>query len=249
MSIADKLTAIAENVQKVYDAGKAAGGGGDSWYDTFWDNLTQNGTRVDYYYAFGNKAWNDEIFKPNRVITPTNASYMFLGAEVTSTPYVLNCLDFRQCGNFQQAFCYCRGLTEMGVVDLSNLKNNSGGMRSGFYDCANLRKVKKFVLPTAVMFSQTDNSPFTRCPSLTDITFEGTMLQSFTLGDSPLLSKASCVSAVSCLSDSTSGLTLTLAKIAVDNAFETAEGAADGSASDEWIALIATKPNWTISLV
>jgi hypothetical protein len=29
MSIADKLTAIAENVQKVYDAGKAAGGGTD----------------------------------------------------------------------------------------------------------------------------------------------------------------------------------------------------------------------------
>lgn len=27
MTIADKLTAIAENVQKVYDAGKAAGGG------------------------------------------------------------------------------------------------------------------------------------------------------------------------------------------------------------------------------
>ena len=31
MSIAEKLTAIAENVQKVYDAGEAAGGGTDEW--------------------------------------------------------------------------------------------------------------------------------------------------------------------------------------------------------------------------
>lgn len=30
MSIADKLTAVAENVQKVYDAGRAAGGGGEN---------------------------------------------------------------------------------------------------------------------------------------------------------------------------------------------------------------------------
>ena len=50
------------------------------------------------------------------------------------------------------------------------------------------------------------------------------------------------------LSTTTTGLTVTFSKTAVDKAFETAEGANDGSTSPEWLALVATRPNWGIGL-
>ena len=46
MSIADKLTTIAENEQKVFDAGKQAE------YDEFWDSFQSKGTRKDCQYLF-----------------------------------------------------------------------------------------------------------------------------------------------------------------------------------------------------
>ena len=52
------------------------------------------------------------------------------------------------------------------------------------------------------------------------------------------LSKASIESIINGLSADTSGLTVTISKTAVNNAFT----------DEEWATLIATKPNWTISL-
>ena len=51
MSIADKLTTIADNQQAVFDAGKKAE------YDRFWDAYQQNGNRVRYRMAFAGPAW------------------------------------------------------------------------------------------------------------------------------------------------------------------------------------------------
>ena len=50
------------------------------------------------------------------------------------------------------------------------------------------------------------------------------------------------------LTDTASGKTITFSKTAVNKAFETSAGANDGSTSAEWLALVGTKPNWTISL-
>ena len=62
MSIADKLTTIAENEQKVYD--KGVEDGKKSEYDAFWDEFQKNGTaRVSYNYAFGS-SWTSNMFKP-----------------------------------------------------------------------------------------------------------------------------------------------------------------------------------------
>ena len=89
---------------------------------------------------------------------------------------------------------------------------------------------------------------FTRCNALREIRFTGLIKCTLNLAQSPL-SKVSIESVISVLSDSTSEITLTLKKSAVNKAFETAEGAADGSESTEWTALVDSKPNWTISLV
>lgn len=74
MSIAEKLTTIAENEQKVYDAGKQAE------YDRFWDIHQTNGTRNIYAGAFA--GWRGENFNPKYKMAPkgtTVAQYMFYG--------------------------------------------------------------------------------------------------------------------------------------------------------------------------
>lgn len=78
MSIAEKLTTVAENQQKVYDAGfmagqEAGGGGGDGYYDSFWDAYQQNGRRTDYANAFPGACWTDENFCPKYDIKPTGS--------------------------------------------------------------------------------------------------------------------------------------------------------------------------------
>ncbi len=71
MSIAENLTTIAENVPKVYEAGKQK-----EWSD-FWDMYQENGTRVNYENAFYYTYWNEKTFKPKYDITPTNSRNMF----------------------------------------------------------------------------------------------------------------------------------------------------------------------------
>jgi hypothetical protein len=88
-------------------------------------------------------------------------------------------------------------------------------------------------------------------PLLEDIEFvPNTIITSiaFDLNSGTKFTKKSLTSIINGLSPEKSELTVTLKKTAVDNTFETAAGLADGSTSAEWATLIATKPNWTISL-
>ena len=95
MSITDKLVVIAENEQKVYDAGYKKGKqeGGDTEaaynqgvedgkkaeYDAFWDAYQENGGRTVYGYAFAGNGWKTEVFSPKYNISPSSAAYMFTG--------------------------------------------------------------------------------------------------------------------------------------------------------------------------
>ena len=77
--------------------------------------------------------------------------------------------------------------------------------------------------------------------SLKEIRFEGVIGDTISFSDATKLSKASMENTISHLSDTASGKTLTLSKTAVNNAFGSSTGT-------EWLALVASKPNWTISL-
>jgi len=77
MSIADKLTQIAENEQKVYEAGQQAE------YDRFWDEY-QRKTRTSWDYAFYGIGWNDETYKPKHPIVGSIPS-TFRGGKFTNT--------------------------------------------------------------------------------------------------------------------------------------------------------------------
>lgn len=89
---------------------------------------------------------------------------------------------------------------------------------------------------------------FGACYELVEVRFKGIMSYSMRIEDSTKLSKDSILSLMVCLSDEATGKTITFSKIAVDTAFETSEGAMDGSTSVEWTELVVTKPNWTILL-
>ena len=64
---------LRQNIDAVYAAGKAAGGG-DSYYDVFWDDYQQNGARKDYSYAFCGDCWSEETLKPKYNIAPVDTS-------------------------------------------------------------------------------------------------------------------------------------------------------------------------------
>lgn len=111
MTIADKLTTIAENEQKIYDKGFADGqsqGGGDSYYDTFWDGFQDYGNRTLYGSAFSN--WNGiKEIKPKYPITPGQngqdeaCTTMFYNTKALTT-IDKEKFDFSQAGTLLQGF-------------------------------------------------------------------------------------------------------------------------------------------------
>ena len=125
------------------------------------------------------------------------------------------------------------------ITDLKVDVDCSGAASIGnvFYNAPKLKRIPKVILKSDG--SQTMARAFSALPSLEDIVIEGVIGASVTFQSSTKLSKASIESVFGALSNTTSGLTLTLSQTAKQNAFTDVQ----------WAALVATKPNWTISLV
>ena len=81
MNIAEKLTTIAENEPKVYDAGKK------SQYDEFWDNYQNYDEGITPNYAFAYTCWNDKNYNPKYPIkfNSTNLTNVFYSSSITDT--------------------------------------------------------------------------------------------------------------------------------------------------------------------
>lgn len=113
MSIAEKLTTVAENQQRVYDAGKQAE------YDRFWDAYQQNGTRGSYSYAFGGVAWTDETLKPKYLPLGNTISQsaafgqaFYYANQITKSP---QCFSY-YWSSWTGAFHQCTRLVEIGEI-------------------------------------------------------------------------------------------------------------------------------------
>lgn len=233
MSIAEKLQTIAENEQRVYDAGKKAE------YDAFWDKYQENGNKNVYAYAFSGVSWNDETFKPKYDIKPIATDNMFSSTGITDLVALLEKLgisiDFSNSVSASYIVQNSSTLTTFPVFDARKRTT----LQYFILGCDKLRSVEKVILKDdgTQTFSQYS---FWNLPELEEIRFEGVIGQSgIDLKESKKLSKASIESIINHLSTTTSGLTVTLSKTAKEAAFT----------ADEWAALIATRTNWTISLV
>ena len=142
---------------------------------------------------------------------------------------------------FTSMFQGCSSLTTIPQLDTSNGTNFS----YMFNSCSNLTNIPQLDTSNGTSFIHM----FYNCTDLTNLTMTGTIkANGMDLHYSTKLSKASIISVINALSDTTNALKVQLSKTAVNNAFETSGGVADGSTSEEWTTLIATKANWTIAL-
>lgn len=256
--IAAKLTTIAENQQKVYDAGyaagQAAGGDTDATYqqgiadgkqaehDRFWDAYLNPPTGVGCNYWFAGRSWTDETFRPNKdIIVTGTASMLFAACLITDLQALLDWLgvklDFSKCTAMSQ-FLTDSEITRIGVVDTTS----ASSLNNAFWGARSLHTIEALIFRDNG--SQTfSNTTFNNCKSLANInSVAGVIGSSVNFQWSVLLSKASIANIINALSATASGMTLTLSETAVTNAF-------GSTTADEWTALIATKSNWTISLV
>ena len=210
-------------------------------WDRFWDSCQERGNKTAYNSAFFGSSWNDTTFKPKYDLKPIKANKMFSLCGVTDLEKILNkcgvVLDFSNSTDVME--CFSRSDITV-LPELSITLNDTTAM---FYS-SKVETIRKFTATENVTF----NSTFSGCSKLKNITFGGTIANSISFDQATTLSKASILSIFTVLSDTSTNLKLTLNKSAVSTAFETSNGTADGSESEEWLNLVATKPNWTISL-
>lgn len=130
-------------------------------------------------------------------------------------------------------------------VDTSAMTASGGA----FMNCRALEAIEGNPLNFSSITSANDlNYTFNQCLALAEARFSGEIRVNFYMETCANISKASLLSAFSCFADDVEGLTAVFKRGRIDKLFESSEGANDGSSSAEWLALVDTKPNWTISL-
>ena len=207
-------------------------------YDEFWEHLQNGGAKADYTSCFG--AWtNDENFKPKHDLIVSKGKYMFAGSKITDLAGLLKqqgvTLDFSQMmTNSGMSYLFTDSeITHAPVISLLGDGNNS----YIFSGATKLQSIEKVILKQSGYNYNLTNT-FENCTSLTDVVFEGIAKESNVNMKWCPLSRASIESVMAALGDTASGKTLTLKKTAVEAAFTT----------EEWETLVASKPNWTITL-
>ncbi len=133
MSVADKLTAIAENVQKVYEAGKAAGGGGSAvapdplFYSTSLSSVyKQAAFPENHSLVIKVKKMPAEFYQT--FYQSTGLRSVKLVSEDKSVVFALN-----------QAFRECASLEE---VDLTECSRNVSRLDYAFYSDSKLKSIR-----------------------------------------------------------------------------------------------------------
>lgn len=213
MLIAEKLTKIADNMPKVYEAGKEA-----EW-NAFWDDFQDFGNRTAYNNAFQN-GWTDIGFQPKWNIKPTSAGYMFANTKIANLKKCLEdhdvVFDTSNATSVSSMFENAGNLTH--CPKISTVKCSS--LPSIFFANKNLISIDEIVLKSDGSQTFNDNS-FKNCSSLVEIRFSGKIGNNINLSWSKNLSMMSLSSIVDALSTSVSGKTITLpntARATYDNA-------------------------------
>ena len=237
-----KPSNFADKIPEVFETGKK------SEYDEFWDNYQDNGLKENYSYAFAQ--WNKNTFQPKYDIKPTIASYMFNGfnhnRSVESLPDLLKnnniTIDFSKCTAFMYFGSYSY-ISDFGFIDCSGATN-----LNHMFNMA--QRLETVSLKLKDDGSQSFTNTFDTCTRLVNITIEGVIGKNISFSSSASLSKSSIISIVCALSATTSGLTVTFIKAAINNAFgidiDDESTYPEGS---EYYNLRNSKSNWTFSYV
>ena len=239
MSIAEKFEVIAD---EVYEKGKK------DEYDKFWDNFQNYGKPKKYQYAFFGDSWNDNNFKPKYDIIcgeGLNSGSMFYTSTIKDLEGILNALgrklDTSASVNMDNIFNYS-SVTAVPEIDTTG----SNGLLSSFSNAGNLKIIRNMVLRDDG--SQSFTNTFSNCRSLEFLRISGVIGKNgFNVKDCTKLSGESIVSIIEALSDTTSGITVTLSQTAVNNMVFPIVG--NKGTYNSWTELEQSKTNWTISLL
>lgn len=239
MSIADQILRAKEDYDRVFSAGKKAGGGND----TFWDSFQQNGRRINYNMAFANSPLTSETFRPKYDMNCSDCYFMFayigqyyedpsaikdLSAHLESLGVSL---DTSGATSINSMFYLAKNLTRIPEISAESCTS----LDSVFFSCSKLTTIDKLILRSDG--TNTFSGTFDWCGNLKEIRFNGIIGNNIALVSSPL-SKESITSLVNALSTTTSGKTVSLYATAVNNAFTSAE----------WSALKATRSKWVFNV-
>lgn len=254
MTAAQKLTRIAENEQRVFDAGRAAE------CLAFWNAFLAGAEDGTFRRAFAGNQWGLRNFFPTRDIKPVgDASQIFydFGSSENDVKDAAGDLAqrFRDCGvvldtskatSLSYAFAYAR-ISCIPEIDVTGLVGSSPELFA--YTWYYLTKIEKIITSETVTY----NDWFVNCAALAEIRFEGKIGNDINLQWSTKLSNASIESLLNaaCNRPDPDGnpMTVTLSKTAVDKAYETSEGANDGSVGNNWVLGWEANRNFEIRLV
>ena len=261
MTIAEKLTQIAENEPKVFEAGyekgKAEGGytegfnaGKQAEYDAFWDSYHDYGDYTNHDncdFMFAGQGWNVNTIRPKKDIRPTRANMMFSlcgfkGDLAQHFEKLGILLDFSRCTMANSIFSNASQLTRLGILDFSKITSGT----NWFINMSSLVTIDKLIVSDKTIAPGT--YCFEACNKLENITIEGVIAKNgWSFQFCPKLSRASYES----IRDHTTvmvPISITFSLKGVNKTYETSEGANDGSTSDEWVNLWKSMGNVTIAL-
>ena len=127
MSIAEKLTTIAENEQRVYEAGKTAE------YDRFWDIFQNNGARKSYNATWRGKGWNRDVYNPKYPILATDTESLFANGSWLKDTLV----SIDTTGTLDYAFSWCTELATIRYLKVTKTVK----FTNAFTGCSKLQNV------------------------------------------------------------------------------------------------------------
>jgi hypothetical protein len=259
------VDSIAPNMTVITDGGMTVeyrkSWGMQAERDAFWDAYFDGLEKACFRQAFTSNKWGFRNFFPTRDIEPVgDASQLFydFGSSTDGANDAAGDLAqrLRDCGvvldtskatSLKFAFSYAR-ISCIPTIDVTGLIGNADELFS--HTWAFLKKIEKIITNETVTY----NNWFVNCTGLTDISFEGNIGNDINLQWSTKLSKDSIKSILIAADNSiwigTPRFTVTLSRAAVNKAFETSEGANDGSESYEWTSWISnTEGYYTTTLI
>ena len=199
MSIADKLTQVAENTPKVYDAGHIKGY--SQAESDFWDVFQDYGNRKFYEYSFSRSGF--EYIRPKYKIVPTSR-VINMFSDMPNLKHIEKAyIDLSkssvtsQVGNATGGnYAVWRNCANLEIVEDIGMK--AGGYYQTFVGCEKLHTIEVVRVIDETGYSDT----FTRCYELVNLTIEGTIGKNgFNVSHCTKLSHASLMSIINALKD------------------------------------------------